>query len=90
MKLFKYMIPLVVALGFTCATAYAGDTGDFSRYDEELNEKDWDVLRDYLNTKRTIDVAEKACNLMVSSCLIARRIKRIAWPENRCSVIPHA
>lgn len=65
MRLFKYLQLLVVVMGVT-ASAYASDTGDFSRYDEMLSERDWDALRDYVNLKRTINVSEKKCNLVIS------------------------
>jgi len=39
------------------------DGEDFNR---ELNERDWDALREFIITKRTIDLQEKACNLTIS------------------------
>ncbi|MBS4167748.1 putative porin [Parachlamydia sp. AcF125] len=70
MKLFRYLLPLLVALGFTSSAIYADSandkTGDEARFNDELNERDWDALLDYINTKRTINVAEKASNLTVS------------------------
>lgn len=66
MKLFRYLLPMVVALGFASSAAYAHLDQDGSRFLEELNERDFDSLRDFINTKRTIDVAEKACNLTIS------------------------
>lgn len=67
MKLLKYMLPLVVAFGFTAASAHADcGQGPDSRFDDELNERDWNALKNYLNTKRTIDLAEKSCNLTIS------------------------
>lgn len=70
MKLFRYLLPLLVALGFTSSAIYADSAndrfGDEARFNEELNERDWDALLDYINTKRTINVAEKATNLTIS------------------------
>jgi hypothetical protein len=66
MKLFRYLLPLAVAVGFASATTFAAEEQDTSRFQEELNERDFDALRDFLTTKRTIDVAEKSCNLAIS------------------------
>lgn len=66
MKLFKYLLPLAVAVGFSSASVFATLDQDGSPYLEELNERDFDALKDYINTKRTIDVAEKSQNLTIS------------------------
>lgn len=70
MKLMRYLLPLLVALGFTASALHADSAfdrnGDEARFNEELNERDWDALQDYINTKRTINVAEKANNLTIS------------------------
>jgi len=70
MKLMRYLLPLLVALGFTASALHADSAydrnGDEARFNEELNERDWDALQDYINTKRTINVAEKATNLTIS------------------------
>ena len=66
MKLYRYLLPLLVAAGFMSATSFATLDQDGSRYLEELNERDFEVLREYINTKRTIDVQEKGQNLTIS------------------------
>lgn len=71
MKLFRFLLPLLAALSFASSAAYAGGGGkgkhnDETRFNEELNERDWDALQDYINTKRTINVAEKSTNLAIS------------------------
>ncbi len=71
MKLFKFLLPLLIAVGFASPAfaqnrAHEREAQDFSRFDEELNERDFDALRDFLYTKRTIDVKEKADNLAIS------------------------
>jgi hypothetical protein len=58
MNLFKYMLPLVVMAGFSSGLAYGADHGDHSFHDEELNERDTDALRQFINTKR-IENAEE-------------------------------
>jgi Putative porin len=42
------------------------DNGSVSQFDQDLDERDWDALYDYINTKRTINVQEKSCNLTIS------------------------
>ncbi len=65
MKLLRYLLPLVVAIGMASSSAYA-DIGDRTTYDEELNERDFDALRQFINSKRTLDLQEKSCNLTIS------------------------
>lgn len=55
---------LTFTLVFPRLQAQVEQDGD--RFDEELNEKDWEALYDYINTKRTINVEEKDVNLAIS------------------------
>lgn len=55
-----------VAAGLVSVVATYADEQDGSRFQEELNERDFDALREYLKSKRTLDIAEKACNLTIS------------------------
>ena len=50
-----------------CGTMHA-DIGDQdgSRYDEELNERDFEALRDFLKSKIKVDVSEKCSTLTIS------------------------
>lgn len=67
MKLFRYLLPLVVGLVSSLSTVEAAFCEqDGTRFDQELDERDFDALRDYVNTKRTINLSEKACNLTIS------------------------
>jgi len=66
MKLFRYLLPLVVAVGLTTSFSYATQDQDGSRYLEELNERDFDALKDFINSKRTINLQEKSTNLTIS------------------------
>jgi len=68
MRFLKYLLPLVVIMGTASAeVGFGADKGqDNSRFDEELNERDWEALREFVNTKRTIDVKEKGKNLKIS------------------------
>lgn len=42
------------------------DEQDGSRFDEELNERDFDALRDYLRSKRVVDIEESTSTLTIS------------------------
>lgn len=64
MKFLRYVIFLALSCCFSPIFAQIEQDGD--RYDEELNEKDWEALYDYINTKRTINVEEKDVNLAIS------------------------
>lgn len=68
MKLFKYLLPLLVALGFSSSAVFADcrEGQEHSRFSDELNQRDWDALKEYINTKRTINLAEKSSNLTIA------------------------
>lgn len=68
MRLFKYLLPLAIALGMTSnAFAQGGnDTGGISGHEEELNERDLQLLREFVYSKRQYDVADKSRNLSIS------------------------
>lgn len=65
MSFIKYMFPLVAAMGLITASAHAADEQD-SNHEKELNERDLQALRDFLRTKRTEDLEQKAKNLRIS------------------------
>lgn len=66
MSVFKYILPLIAAVAFLFGGSKLSAQQDGSRFAEELNERDFDALREFLKSKRTIDIAEKACNLTIS------------------------
>ncbi len=68
MKLLKYLLLVVAVSTFVSPAVYAecDESGDVTHYEKELDERDWSALYDYINTKRTINVQEKACNLTIS------------------------
>jgi len=70
MKLLKYVLLLIAVAAYLPNPALADDdycdSGDLTRFEQDLNEKDWDALYDYLKTKRTMNVQEKACNLTIA------------------------
>lgn len=62
----KRLFALLLLAGvFTTAISIA-DEQDNSRFDEELNERDFDALRDYLKSKRALDIEEEAASLTIS------------------------
>lgn len=63
MKFLRYLLPFVFAMSLVSISSYANE-GD--RYEEELNERDFDALRQFVNSKRTLDLKEKSCNLTIS------------------------
>lgn len=66
MKFLKHLLTLaVVASSFATIGLYA-DEQDGSRFDEELNERDFDALRDYLKSKRVADIEENTSTLTIS------------------------
>jgi opacity protein-like surface antigen len=64
----KFLLSLVLAAVCAAPAVYAQHHAgqDTDHFHEELNERDWDALRDFVNTKRTIDVQEKGTNLAIS------------------------
>ena len=64
MKVFRYLLGAALCFGSLCAQT--GLDQDNTRFDEELNERDWETLYDFINSKRTINVEEKEVNLAIS------------------------
>lgn len=65
MRFFKHLLMFILAASFFSVKAHA-DEQDGSRFDEELNERDFDALRDYLRSKRTLDMEESVSTLTIS------------------------
>ncbi|MEM1282940.1 MAG: putative porin [Chlamydiota bacterium] len=77
MKSIKYLLLFFFVAIITNPPAYSAcdsdcdydigrcDTGE-TQFEQDLDERDWDALYDYINTKRTINVNEKSCNLTIS------------------------
>lgn len=66
MKLLKYLLSLVFLAGCCLSTQVFADEQDGTRFDEELNERDFAALRDFLKAKRALDVDEHCSNLTIS------------------------
>lgn len=108
MKVLKYAIAIAPLLFFLTHQGHAEDDaacsnaielcrdGGEAQYLQDLDEKDWNSLYDYINTKRTINVQEKSDNLTISGDVRAeyRRIEEcedghsvrskkanIGWPK---------
>lgn len=70
MKYMKQVLFLAIMIScFATGTITAAPQQDSTSYDEELNEKDFDALRDFLKSRRMEDVAAKKSNLIVSGDL---------------------
>lgn len=68
MKVFKYLLPLAALLAVFSAGSAQAEVRPKSpdSYANELIDRDFDALRDFINSKRTINVEEKDCNLYIS------------------------
>lgn len=67
MKFFRNLLPLLLLAALGCINPYINaDEQDGTSYDEELNERDFEALREFINSKKTIDLKEKANNLAIS------------------------
>lgn len=63
MNLKRFFLPLVMLV----TALSAADVGqDRSAFQEELNETDFQALRDFINTKRTINLKEKSTNMIIT------------------------
>ena len=71
MTLRTLLLPFILAISLTANAAYADDhhdghQQDHSNFLEELNERDFVALRDFLKTKREETIAKKAPNITLS------------------------
>lgn len=66
MKFLKHLLALALTAGLFAASGLNADEQDNSRFDEELNERDFDALRDYLKSKRAVDIVESTSSLSIS------------------------
>ncbi len=77
MKFLRTIIPILVVVGFASTSLYARgpekdfednvcDKGDLHRHDNQLSERDWEELYDFINTKRQWTVDDKGCKLTIS------------------------
>lgn len=62
----KRLLALALCVGLFSTTLISADEQDGSRFEEELNERDFDALRDYLKSKRALDIEEEASSLTIS------------------------
>lgn len=67
MKAIRYWLPIVIAIGFAHTQLSAGPCDcNFDEFSDELDERDFEAVTEYINTKRTIDLEEKVTNLAIS------------------------
>lgn len=65
MRLVKVLIPTLVFLGFISADVYA-QRGQETRFERDLNTRDDQPVREFVESKENIDIKEKASNLEIS------------------------
>jgi hypothetical protein len=65
MKFAKYLLLLFVVVGFRATNLYA-QVGQETRFNRELNTRDDQPVREFVESKENIDVREKASNLEIS------------------------
>lgn len=66
-RYFNRLFAIFIAL--TAATMADNDVKHLfkeNRFERELNERDYEVVRQFVNSKRTLDLQEKSCNLSLS------------------------
>ena len=66
MKLAKYLVPFLLTTGLTVTSAYAQRAGQETSFDRQLNQRDDQPVREFVQSKENIDVQEKANNLEIS------------------------
>ena len=65
MKLVKYLIPILMVAGFKATGVYA-QFGQETTFSRDLNTRDDQPVREFVESKENIDVKEKASNLEIS------------------------
>lgn len=65
MKFIKYLIPILIIAGFNAASLYA-QLGQETAFNRDLNTRDDQPLREFVESKENIDIKEKASNLEIS------------------------
>lgn len=66
MRLVKYFMPILIVAGFQVANVSAQVNRQETGFDRELNTRDDQPLREFVESKENIDVKEKASNLEIS------------------------
>ncbi len=66
MKLVRCLLALSVIIGLCATGVVLADEQDSSHFDAELNERDFDALREFLKARKAVDVAENTSNLVIS------------------------
>lgn len=65
MKLAKQLIPFLMVAVMTATSAYA-QVGQETRFNRELNTRDDQAVKEFVESKENIDIKEKASNLEIS------------------------
>ncbi len=65
MKLFKYWLPTVM-VAVTLSASVSASSYKRGEVNDELDERDYEAVTEFVNSKRTIPLQEKACNLSLA------------------------
>lgn len=65
MKLLKYLVPFLM-VGFRATNVYAQIVGQETAFERQLNTRDDQPLREFVESKENIDVQDKSRNLEIS------------------------
>lgn len=66
MNFAKRLLLMTLSFGLAATSAIGADEQDGSRFDEELNERDFDALREYIKSRRTLDIEASTSSLTIS------------------------
>src|SRR5262245_46536776 len=98
MRFGKCWLPVVVAYGLSMSAAFAADCNPecdrgIPTFAEELDERDFEAVTEYVNSKRTIEIEEKACNLAISGDVrfewsyITEKVNGIVFRDGRSPIL---
>lgn len=65
MKFLRYLLPMVVAAGFISSQASADCTSP-DPFHDETRQRDFEAVQEFVNSKRTIGLEQKDCNLTIA------------------------
>lgn len=68
MKFLRYLLPVAaLTVGFSAASAFAAPLGcSNDSFHNEANQRDFEAVQEFVNSKRTIPLEEKDCNLSIA------------------------
>ena len=66
MNLLKFLLLSALAVGMVVSPALSAAEQDQSRFEEELNERDFDALREYIKSRRALAIDDSTSSLTIS------------------------